>query len=180
MIETNNRGMVFPEVINKFNVYNDANRVMGTTAEVNIAELKAMTASVSGAGIQGEYNTSVVGMFQSMSQEIPFRMIDRDFFNMLNTGEQSKIVLRSSVQQRNRETGGTLSNEAMRIVLRGHPTEAKFGTVKMGDLMNAAITLEVTYILVEIAGETMLELDKLNSVYKVNGKDLLKDIRDQC
>lgn len=180
MIETNNSGIVFPEVINNFRVYNDANRVMGTTAEVNIAELQAMTASVSGAGLLGEYNTSVVGMFQSMSQEIPFRMIDRDFFNMLNTGEQSKIVLRSSVQQRNRETGGTLSTSAMRFVFRGHPTAAKFGTVKIGDLMNASITLEVTYILAEIAGETMLELDKLNSVYKVAGKDLLKDIMKQC
>lgn len=180
MIETNNSGMEFPEVINNFRVYNDANRVMGTTAEVNIAELQAMTAAVSGAGILGEYNTSVVGMFQSMSQEVPFRMIDRDFFTMLNTGEQSKIVLRSSVQQKNRATGGTLSTAAMRFVFQGHPTAAKFGTVKIGDLMNASITLEVTYILVEIDGKTMLELDKLNSVYKVNGKDLLKDIMKQC
>lgn len=180
MVETNNSGIVFPEVINNFRVYNDANRIMGTTAEVNIAELQAMTAAVSGAGILGEYNTSVVGMFQSMSQEIPFRMIDRDFFTMLNTGEQSKVVLRSSVQQRNRETGGTISTSAMRFVFRGHPTAAKFGTVKIGDLMNASITLELTYLLAEIDGETMLELDKLNSVYKVAGKDLLKDIMKQC
>lgn len=180
MIETNNSGIVFPEVINNFRVYNDANRIMGTTAEINIAELQAMTATVSGAGILGEYDTSVVGMFQSMSQEIPFRMIDRDYFNMLNTGEQSKIVLRSSVQQRNRETGGTISTSAMRFVFRGHPTAAKFGTVKIGDLMNASITLELTYLLAEIGGMTMLELDKLNSVYKVAGKDLLKDIMKQC
>lgn len=180
MVETNNSGIVFPEVINNFRVYNDANRIMGTTAELNIAELQAMTATVSGAGILGEYNTSVVGMFQSMSQEIPFRMIDRDFFTMLNTGEQSKVVLRSSVQQRNRETGGTISTSAMRFVFRGHPTAAKFGTVKTGELMNASITLELTYVLVEIDGVTMLELDKLNSVYKVAGKDLLKDIMKQC
>lgn len=179
-IATNNSGIVFPEVINNFNVYNDAAKVMGTTGEINLAELQAMTAPISGAGILGEYTTSVTGMFQSMSQEIPFRMIDKDFFEMLNTGEQSKIVLRSSVQQRNRETGGTLSTAAMRFVFRGHPTAAKFGTVKKSDLMNAAITLEVTYILVEIGGETMLELDKLNSVYKVAGKDLMGDIMKQC
>lgn len=179
-IETNNSGIVFPEVINNFRVYNDAARVMGTTGEVNIAELQAMTALISGAGILGEYNTSVVGMFQSMAQEIPFRIIDRDYFSMLNTGEQSKIVLRSSVQQRNREAGNTLSTQAMRFVFRGHPTAAKLGTVKIGDLMNASITLELTYLLAEIAGVVMLELDKLNSVYKVSGKDLLKDIMKQC
>lgn len=180
MIQTNNSGLVFPEVINNFNVYNDANRVVGTTGEISLAQLQAMTATVSGAGIIGEYNTAVVGMFQSMQQELPFRMIDKDFFGMLNTGEQSKIVLRSSVQQRNRETGGTLSTKAMRVVFRGHPTAASFGSVKMGDMMNASITMEVTYLLVEFGGTVMLELDKLNSIYKINGKDLLEDIRKQC
>lgn len=179
-IETNNRGIVFPEVINNFNVYNDANRPMGTTGDIEIPELKAITATISGAGILGEYVTAIIGMFESIQQKIPFRMIDEDFFNMLNTGEQSKIVLRSSVQQRNRETGGTLSTSAMRLVFRGHPTAASGGTVKIGELMNASITLELTYILVELDGKSKLELDKLNSVYKVNGVDLLKDIMKQC
>lgn len=179
-IKTNNSGIVFPEVINNFRVYNDAARVMGTTGEVNIAEFQAMTSTVSGAGILGEYNTAVIGMFQSMQQDIPFRMIDKDYFTMLNTGEQSKVVLRSSVQQRNRETGGTLSTQAMRLVFRGHPTAAKMGTIKIGDMMNAGITLELTYVLIEIGGMVMLELDKLNSVYKVSGRDLLKDIMNQC
>ena len=179
-VVTNNSGIVFPEVVNGFNVYNDANRVVGTTGEISLATLQAMTAAVSGAGILGEYNTAVIGQFQSMSQDIPFRIIDRDFFGMLNTGEQSKLVIRSSVQQRNRETGGTLSTQAMRIVFRGHPTAANMGTVKKGDLMNAYITMELTYILVEIDGVTMLELDKLNSIYKINGKDLLAEIRKQC
>lgn len=179
-ITTNNSGMVFPEVINNFRVYNDAAKVMGTTGEINLGQLQAMTATVSGAGILGEYTTSVVGMFQSMGLDVPFRMIDKDYFTMLNTGEQSKITLRASVQQRDRKGGGTLSTQAMRMVLGGHPKAANFGTVKMGDLMNAAITLELTYVLIEIAGETMLELDKLNSIYKINGKDLLADIMRQC
>lgn len=179
-IVTNNSGIVFPEVVNNFRVYNDAAKVMGTTGEIKLAQLQAMTATVSGAGILGEYTTSVVGMFQSMQQEIPFRMIDKDYFGMLNTGEQSKVVLRSSVQQRNRETGGTLSTQAMRFVFRGHPTAADPGTVKIGELMNASITLELTYVLAEIGGVVMLELDKLNSIYKVMGEDLLADIMKQC
>lgn len=52
--------------------------------------------------------------------------------------------------------------------------------MKVGDMMNASITLELTYILIEMGGVVMLELDKLNSIYKVNGKDLLAEIRKQC
>ena len=43
--------------------------------------------------------------------------------------------------------------------------------------MDAKATLEVLYILIEVDGETKLEYDKLNSVFVVNGKDLLEKVR---
>ena len=55
--------MTFPEVINNFNAYNGANKLVGVSGEVSLAEFQAMTAEVSGAGILGTYNTAVVGMF---------------------------------------------------------------------------------------------------------------------
>lgn len=172
--------MNFPEVINLFNVYDGGNRLQGVTGEVTLTQLQAITAEVSGAGIMGTYNTAVVGMFQSLSQEIPFRMVNKEFFNLMNASQQAELVLRTSIQNVNKDTGGTLSSSGMRMVMRGRPTSSNFGTLKQADLMNASVTLELTYILIEIGGETMLELDKLNSVYKVNGKDLMADIRKQC
>ena len=101
--------MTFPEVINNFNVYNGANKLVGVSGEVSLAEMQAMTAEVSGAGIMGSYNTAVVGMFQSMSQEIPFRMVNKEFFTLIVASRQAEIVLRSSIQNVNKSTGGTLS-----------------------------------------------------------------------
>ena len=67
--------MTFPEVINNFNVYNGANKLVGVSGEVSLAEMQAMTAEVSGAGIMGSYNTAVVGMFQSnVTGKLPFRI----------------------------------------------------------------------------------------------------------
>ena len=43
--------------------------------------------------------------------------------------------------------------------------------------MEASVTLEVLYMLIEVDGKTMLEYDKLNSVFVVNGKDLLEKVR---
>ena len=43
--------------------------------------------------------------------------------------------------------------------------------------MDAKVTLELLYILIEIDGVTKLEYDKLNSVFVVNGKDLLEKVR---
>ena len=42
--------------------------------------------------------------------------------------------------------------------------------------MDAEVTLELTYILIEVDGKSLLEIDKLNSVYKVNGEDMLAEI----
>ncbi|MBO5145011.1 MAG: phage major tail tube protein [Lachnospiraceae bacterium] len=175
-----NNNLIFPEVVNHFNVYNRADKLVGITGEISLAELSAMTATISGAGILGEYTTAVIGMFQSMSQEIPFRMVNKEYFELIDASQQAEIVLRSSVQNVNKSTGGTLSTQAMRIVFRGRPSAIKLGQLKQADLMNASVTLELTYMLLELGGEKKLELDKLNEIYVVNGKDLLADIRKQC
>lgn len=172
--------LVFPEVVNMFNVYNGANKLMGISGEVKLAELNAITATVTGAGILGEYNTAVIGMFENMTQEIPFRMVNREFFELMDASKQAEIVMRSSLQNVNKSTGGTLSSQGMRIVFRGRPSSLKPGQLKQADLMNASVSLDLTYILIEMAGEKKLELDKLNEIYVVNGKDLLADVRKQC
>ena len=46
--------------------------------------------------------------------------------------------------------------------------------------MDATVTVEITYIMIELDGKQRIELDKINNVYKVNGVDLLAKIRKQC
>jgi len=46
--------------------------------------------------------------------------------------------------------------------------------------MSSSVTLEVTYIKIENNGKTALELDKLNGVFVVNGKDIMSAIRSLC
>ena len=176
----NKNALNFPEVINYFNVYNGGSKLMGITGEISLAELKAKTATVSGAGILGEYNTAVIGMFENIQQEIPFRMINQEFFDLMNASKQAEIVMRASIQNVNKSSGGALSTQGMRVVFRGRPTNFKMGQLKQADLMNASVTLELTYVLLEMGGEKKLELDKLNEIYIVNGKDLLAEVRKQC
>ena len=176
----NKNALNFPEVINYFNVYNGGNKLMGITGEISLAELKAKTATVSGAGILGEYNTAVIGMFENIQQEIPFRMINQEFFDLMNASKQAEIVMRASIQNVNKSSGGALSTQGMRVVFRGRPTNFKMGQLKQANLMNASVTLELTYVLLEMGGEKKLELDKLNEIYIVNGKDLLAEVRKQC
>ena len=58
----------------------------------------------------------------------------------------------------------------------GRVKSFKPGKVEKGETMEAEVTLELTYILIEVDGKQLIEVDKLNSVYKVNGVDMLAEI----
>ena len=42
--------------------------------------------------------------------------------------------------------------------------------------MEAKVKLELTYIMIEVDGVQLLEVDKLNGIYKVNGNDMLAGV----
>ena len=65
----------------------------------------------------------------------------------------------------------------MRVVYRGRCKKISLGTVKQGGPMDSSITIELTYILIEMDGKKKIELDKVNGVFKVNGVDLLAKVK---
>ncbi|SHM81821.1 hypothetical protein SAMN02746066_03409 [Anaerosporobacter mobilis DSM 15930] len=168
-----------PEVINNFNVYKQGNQFVGISGEVTLPDLESITATIEGAGVLGQYETAIIGMFSSMKMEIPFRMLEDDVFSVMDPTELLDLTLRASQQYTARDTSA-LDYMGMRVVVRGKNVSSKFGKLKKGEQMDPSVTVEILYILIEIDGETKLELDKLNSKYIVNGKDVLQKVRNQC
>lgn len=165
-----------PEMINNFNVYNAGNALIGLSDEVALAELSALTETLSGPGVLGEIEVNAIGHFGSMEQEIPFRILEEDIFSLANPLETLELTLRASEQSTVKSTGN-ISFKGMRVVFRGKVKNFVPGKVKAGTQMGASVTLEVHYILIEIDGARKLELDKLNEVYKVNDVDLLAEVK---
>lgn len=165
-----------PEVINNFNAYNNGNVLVGVSGAVTLPSLDAITEEVSGAGILGTYETSVVGMYGSMTQEVPFRVLDMDVFSLMNPSELVDLTFRASAQSTVKSTGA-IDYKGMRVVERGRFKSFTPGKLELGKQMDAVLTLELLYILIEVDGKTMLEYDKLNSVFVVDGKDLLEKVR---
>lgn len=67
-----------------------------------------------------------------------------------------------------------------RVVVRGKAKTTTLGKVAKGKKMESEVELEILYIKVEINNAVVLELDKLNFVFVLNGKDMLAQIRSQC
>jgi P2 family phage contractile tail tube protein len=165
-----------PEVIHDFNIYNGKNKIVGLTGEVSLPDFEAVTETISGAGILGEIDTTIAGRYGSMEQEIPFRCIDEDFFKLISPTQRVELTLRGAIQY-NKKSDGSTDYMGMRVVYRGRCKKISLGTVKQGGPMDSSITIELTYILIEMDGRKKIELDKINGVFKVNGTDLLAAVK---
>lgn len=164
-----------PEAVNLFNVYNGTNRQVGVTGSVELPSFTYLTNTISAAGMAGEYDAPVIGHIGSQKLKIPFGQIDEQEFFAMVQGE-SDIILRAAIQTRQVDSS-TIEMVPMAITVRGATTEYEPGTVEKAKAMSASITKEVAYIKIVINNVVCLELDKFNSIYIVNNKDIFAKVR---
>ena len=166
----------YPAAINGFNAYKNGSALIGVSGQVTLPTMEAIVASVTGAGILGGIDVPVVGHFNNIPLTIPFVVLNDDIFELLNPGDGVDLTLRGDIQALNQQTGA-VTHYGMRVVVRGYLQSFTPGNLQAAAAMDASITLNLSYILIEVNGSQKLEYDKLNWVYRVNGKDALAEIR---
>ena len=97
---------------------------------------------------------------------------------MMNPLNAINLTFRAAQQVYDKSTGGGYAFKSLRIVEMGRVKKFKPGKIEKAESMEATITLELTYLLVEVDGVVVMEIDKLNQVYNVNGVDMLADVRN--
>lgn len=172
-------GYNLPTVTNTYNVYDKGNVLIGLSDEITVPDFKAITEEMSGSGLLGKIQEAVMGHFDSQEMEIPFLNLDNDIFEYADPTKVIDLNLRASQQQLNKKDGSA-PFRGIRIAVRGKLKAFKPGVLKQGGKMGSSVTLEVHYILIAIDGVTKLELDKLNSVYRVAGKDIMEEMKKYC
>lgn len=165
-----------PFKIVNFNLYNGADKYIGITEEITLPDFEAMSETISGAGIAGEFEAPTPGHFGSQTIEIPFRTIDRSSFDLMKN-KASTLILRAA-QQSYAISKGNSKIEKLRITVKGIPKGINLGKVAINSPTDTTVTMEILYIKIEQDGRTLIELDKLNFVYIVDGEDLLEDVRN--
>ena len=179
--------IVIPEVLNHYNVYNDAaKKLIGISGEIELGDLEAITDTIEGAGtdtiegagVLGEIEDPVTGQFSSLKIKIPFSVLYEDLFSLMNTTKPPQLTLRASMQCMDPTTGET-GYYPVKIVVRGKASKTGLGKVTKGKKGEPEIELEILYIKIMINNKTTLELDKLNFKFVLNGVDMLKKVRDQ-
>lgn len=97
----------------------------------------------------------------------------------MNTTKPPQLTLRASMQCMDPTTGVT-DYYPVKIVVRGKAKTNTLGKASKGKKMEAEVEMEILYIKIEVNNKTVLELDKLNFIYVLNGVDMLAKIRSQC
>jgi P2 family phage contractile tail tube protein len=166
-----------PDKVVNFNVYDEGEKLVGVADEVTLPNLESSSETISGAGIAGEFESPNFGHFGSLQTEISFRTLFDSAFRLAVPSGRT-ITLRAS-QQSYDVAGGEFRHRALKIILKVIPKGLELGKLSKGKPTETKNTLEILYIKIEESGVELLELDKLNFIYRVNGVDVLKDIRDQ-
>lgn len=164
-----------PEKINDYNVYLDGTKMIGVAASATLPEVNMKTSTVSGVGVNGELDSPTIGQFESMEQEIKFNTLYSSAMDMLNPLSVVNLTFRAA-QQVYDKTGG-YAFKGLRVVEMGRVKKLNPGKVEKGEAMEATVTIELTYLMIEVDGNQLLEVDKLNGVYKVNGVDMLAGVK---
>ena len=164
-----------PEKISDANTYVSGNKAIGAAASIDLPEINQTTSTLEGMDIAGEIDSPTIGQFESMEQAIQFNTLYSSCMDMLSPLKTVELTIRGAQQVYDKNGG--YAHKGVRVVERGRVKKFKPGKVQKGESMEAEVNIELTYLLIEVDGEVLIEVDKLNSVYIVNGEDMLAGIR---
>lgn len=165
--------LIWQKLINA-NVYDGNNRLLGT-GNVTLPNLEAMSDSLKGLGIAGEVDVPLLGHFGAMTVEIAFHTMTEDAA-ILAEPRMHQVVVRGAVQVQNMG-GGSYGSRSVAAYLRCTPKGVNLGKMEPGSGMDTQVPLEVTALKVYVDNKEVIELDKFNMIYRVNGIDYLAQVR---
>lgn len=154
-----------------YNVYAGKYQVPDTT-EVELPSVEMLTDTISGAGILGELDLPTFGQIGSMTCTVSFRASNEKTVDMLRTNSLEVRWVSDSIDTSN-ASATTVANKAfMKVKLKNFEE----GKIANGSAQDGSYEYEVLSYRRIIDGAEILNIDKLNNVYKINGIDQIHDI----
>lgn len=169
--------MEYPNVLNDANIYVDGANWLGK-AEVSIPEIAHKVVEMNVMGVAGGMDVPLVGHIDKLSGSIKFKSVDKEALKVLFDSSYAPILdIRAAVQKYD-TVKGTISTFPVKVTIRGFFKKVKLLGFKQGSDETSDMDYEANYLKIEVDGEEILEIDKFNYIYRVNGKDLLAQVRE--
>ena len=166
-------GRIDEAVIN-FQVYEDGIEYYGM-AEVTLPEANYLVQESSGAGISGNFESVILGHFESMTLGLNFRTPTKDAIALLEPREH-QLELRVAQQHKDTVRGRT-QVVPIKHVFVVKPKGFNPGSVTPMAAADASGQYAVSYWKMLIDGEEAFEIDIHNMICRINGVDYLEEVR---
>lgn len=163
-----------PTALIDFRVYLGGVDLVGV-ADVELPDLEATTAEVTGAGIAGTADMPITGHYGSLSLKLNWRTLGRNLAT-LAAPKAHHLEMRGSAQVYDAGEG-TYDTLGMIITTKAIPKNTGLGKMASGEAMESPGEFEVVYLKVVVEGKEVIEIDKFNYKCVINGVDYLANVR---
>lgn len=166
--------MAFDSAVINFAVYENGTEYLGT-ASATLPDINALVATHSGAGIAGNIEDVILGHLDTMTLTLNFKTLNENAFR-LGEMRYHDIDLRVA-QQEEDPVSGTIKVRAVKHVLRVIPKRTSGGGVAPASAADVSGEYAVRYWMTTIDGEKKLEIDQLNFICFINGRNVLEEVK---
>ncbi|MDA3732387.1 phage major tail tube protein [Niameybacter massiliensis] len=157
-----------------------AHKLLSNNVEIDdqvscqLPSIEKPTQEIKGAGIMGPIDMPMTGQVNSMVFSISSRSINSGASELAKPGVQNLELrfIRDIMQ-----ADGSMIPEGTKIFISGVNKKYDPGKIENGATMDGSIEFEVLRYRQVINGKEVLLIDKLNSIYKINGIDYMEKIR---
>ncbi len=154
-------------------VYINGTDFIAKAEEVDLPKIKFKTTETKGLALIGE--TELPTILEKMEARFKFNSIYPEFIKIASNPFETASVIIKAPSAIYTQLG--VQFKPFRAELRGTFKEFDTGKIKKGENAEAEATMSVYYYKLEYDGKEVYEVDILNNILKIDGKDMLAEYR---
>lgn len=164
--------MSLPRKLKNFNLFNAGRNYQGEVPEITLPKLTKKMEEYRAGGMDAPIDIDLGT--EKLTMEWTCGGYVKHAIGQFGALKHDGIILRFAGALQADDVEKTIPVE---IVARGRHSEIDFGNAKAGDDTNVKINSSLSYYKLSIDGELVIEIDIINMVMIVDGKDQLQDVR---
>lgn len=149
---------------------------IGETSSLQLPSFENLSDTIKGAGIIGEIDWPTLAQVGSLNFSATFRNVT-DKAIKLYIPKLQEVEVRWVIDKYD-SNSNRIGIETHKVFLKGLPKKLDIGKVEVNASQESTVEMSIVYYNHIIDGVSALEIDKLNYVFKVNGVDYAREIRE--
>lgn len=150
-------------------------RLLSDAASVTLPEIALLTETIKGVGINGEIDVPTYGQLGAMEVEISHNNLSRDTVRTFRQQTQH-LEHRWAAQILDEKTGAT-KVVGKKAIMKLLPKSLNLGSIESNKAEESSSKFELTYLKYVEGNTVLIEIDKLNDKFVVDGVDYSAAIR---